>query len=74
VIVVDASESTRLDRLITRRSLPEADARAMMSAQWPAAEKRARATFVVNNDGSADQLSEQVAGLWKELQTLANSR
>lgn len=74
IIFVDASESVRLARLIAHRSLPEADARAMMSAQWPATEKRTRSTFVVNNDGSVEELNEHVTELWKELNTLANSR
>lgn len=74
LVFVDASDETRLARLVTLRSLPEADARAMMSAQWPAAEKRARSTFVVKNDGSVDALAEAVDALWKELLTLANSR
>ena len=74
IIFVDAPERVRLARLIAHRSLPEADARAMMSAQWPSAEKRARANFVINNGGSVEALTEQVAALWKELQTLANSR
>lgn len=74
IIFVDASEPVRLARLIAHRSLPEADARAMMSAQWPAAEKRARSTFVVNNDGPLEELSVRVAELWKEINTLANSR
>ena len=74
VIFVDASEQIRLARLTENRALPEADARAMMSAQWPAAEKRARSQFVVSNEGSVDQLTNRVSDLWTELLTLANSR
>ncbi len=74
VIFVDAPEEVRLRRLMDDRALPEADARAMMSAQWPAAEKRARSTFVIENDGSVEQLTRQVSDLWGELLRLANSR
>ena len=74
IVFVDAPESTRLARLVDHRALPEVEARAMMSAQWPAAEKRARSTFVVNNAGSLADLSGQVAGIWTALQTMANSR
>lgn len=73
VIFVDASEAVRLARLTGLRALPESDARAMMSAQWPAAEKRARSTFVVENDGSLDSLVRRVDHLWQELSTLANT-
>ena len=74
VIFVDAPDDIRLRRLIKIRALPEADARAMMAAQWPAAEKRARSQFVVSNDGSVDELTNRVSDLWAELITLANSR
>lgn len=73
VIFVDASESVRLSRLTGNRSLPEADARAMMSAQWPAAEKRARAAYVLDNNGSVDQLTAQVDALWPKLLDRSNS-
>lgn len=74
VVFVDAPEAVRLARLVQHRDLPERDARAMMSAQWPSAEKRTRSTFVVDNDSTVDALANRVDGLWDSLQTLANSR
>ncbi|MBC8087228.1 MAG: dephospho-CoA kinase [Phycisphaerae bacterium] len=74
IVFVDAPQEVRLGRLMQNRSLPEADARAMMSAQWPSAEKRARSTFVVDNSGSLDALAPQVDELWESLQTLADRR
>lgn len=74
VIFVDAPDAVRLRRLMQNRTLPEADAHAMMSAQWPAAEKRARSQFVVNNDGSVEQLANRVSDLWSQLLTFANTR
>jgi dephospho-CoA kinase len=71
VIFVDASEDTRLARLIETRGLPEADARAMMNAQWPSAVKRARSTYVIDNDGSVEQLADRVSDLWGQLQALS---
>jgi dephospho-CoA kinase len=71
VVLVDAPEAMRLERLVARRDLPEADARAMMSAQWPAAEKRALATFIVDNEGSVEQLRQRVNALWQQLERLA---
>lgn len=74
VVFVDAPEALRLKRLTEHRGLPAGDARAMMSAQWPSAEKRARSTFVVDNDGTLDALAERVDRLWDSLETLANTR
>jgi dephospho-CoA kinase len=72
VVLVDAPEHDRLHRLVTFRGLPEADARAMMSAQWSSAEKRALATFIIDNDGSVEELQQRVAAVWRELEALAS--
>ena len=74
VVFVDAPEETRFRRLVDLRGLPEADARAMMSAQWPATSKRERSTFVIDNDGSVEQLTDRVSDLWDKLLALANTR
>ena len=57
VVLVDAPASIRLQRITKSRGLSEADATAVMAAQEPASEKRLRATFVVDNDGSPEQLA-----------------
>lgn len=67
VLFVDAAEDTRLERLMDHRGLSRSDALAMMNAQWPAARKRALATWVIDNDGSREQLEERVAAFWTTL-------
>ncbi|MCC6318955.1 MAG: dephospho-CoA kinase [Gemmatimonadaceae bacterium] len=67
VILVDAPEDLRFARLTARRQLGDEEARAMMNAQIPAAAKRARATIVVDNDGSLAQLETRVDAVWQEL-------
>jgi dephospho-CoA kinase len=74
VVLVDAPKAVRLERLMTRRALPESDARAMISAQWPAAKKRALATFVIDNDSSVEALRARVDEVWKHLTELADGR
>lgn len=74
VVFVDAPERTRLERLMAIRHLPEVEAQAMMHAQGPAAEKRARSTFVLENGSTVDALAAQVDALWNSLQDLAQSR
>ena len=39
----------------------------MIDAQLPDAEKRARADYVIENDGSRESLLEQVDALWERL-------
>lgn len=70
VLLIDAPESVRLDRLVRTRGLTAAEARAMMAAQWPSEKKRAGATWVIDNDGSPEQLAAQVSGLWQILSAM----
>lgn len=67
VIVVAAEPQTQLRRLVEQRGMTEADARARIAAQAPLADKLAVADYVVRNDGSLDDLSQQVKEVWRAL-------
>ena len=67
VIVVDAPPPERLARMVRDRGLSEADAQAMIDAQWPSERKRAGATWIVDNTGSRDALAAQVETLWRSI-------
>jgi dephospho-CoA kinase len=71
VLLVDAPDEERLRRLMRDRGLPRQEALAMMAAGMPSAEKRARATWVIDNDGSREQLAGRVAALWRTFEALA---
>jgi dephospho-CoA kinase len=66
VVVVEAPEDARLERLAARGMDP-ADARARMGAQATDAQRRALADVVLDNSGSVDDLIRQVDSLWSEL-------
>jgi dephospho-CoA kinase len=68
VVLVDAPRPIRLERLVSERQLPEADAMAMIAAQMPAALKRARADHVIDNDGTLGELERKVRAVWSALQ------
>ncbi len=70
IVLVDAPPALRLARLTTDRGLPESVAQAMMDAQWPSARKRAGATWVIDNDGSREQLAMRVADVWHAMQAM----
>lgn len=70
VILVDAPPALRLARLVRDRGLSEGDAQAMIDAQWPSERKRAGATWVIDNDGSREQLAVRVADVWHAIQTM----
>ncbi|HEY7136960.1 MAG TPA: dephospho-CoA kinase [Acidimicrobiia bacterium] len=70
VIVVEAPLEVRLDRLEGRGVLRD-DARARMKAQATDEERRAVATFVVDNGGSVAELERQVDEVWAALREKA---
>lgn len=67
VVVVDASEATRVRRLVESRGMTEEQARARSAAQASREERLAAADHVVTNDGDLPALREQVAALWRTL-------
>lgn len=70
VIVVDAPEDVRLERL-EARGMPRDDAARRIAAQASRADRLAAADVVIDNSGSLDHLHRQVDGLWAELRVRA---
>lgn len=68
VIVVEAPEALRLDRL-GGRGVPREDAQARMRAQATDEERRAVATHLIDNGADQAALVAQVNTLWTDLQT-----
>ena len=54
--------------LVAARGLEETEAMNMIASQMPAELKRARADFVIDDDGSFDDLERDVDALWSSLQ------
>jgi dephospho-CoA kinase len=67
IILVDAHRAMRLERLVKDRGLRETEAMDMIAAQMPAELKRARADFVIDNDGTLTQLERRVQDVWSSL-------
>ena len=67
IILVDAHRGVRLERLVKDRGLRETEAMEMIAAQMPAELKRARADFVIDNDGTLTQLERRVQDVWTAL-------
>ncbi|MBB1243683.1 dephospho-CoA kinase [Streptomyces durbertensis] len=67
VVVVDAGEETRLDRLVRLRGMSEDEARSRMAAQAGREQRLAAADFVINNDGPLAELEAQVREVWRRL-------
>ena len=67
VIVVWASEAAQRARLAARDGLDDAAITARLAAQLPLADKRAAATWVLDNGGTLDETREQVRRIWEEI-------
>jgi dephospho-CoA kinase len=68
IVLVDAPAAVRTQRIVERRGLSEAEATAMIMAQMPAAEKRSRSSYVIENDAGLDDLAERAEQVWAEIQ------
>lgn len=66
VIVVETPESVRVARLAADRGMTESDVRARIAAQATDEQRRAVADVVIVNDGSRDELTDQVDAVWRE--------
>lgn len=73
VILVDAPATVRLERMVRTRPVDHATAQAMIAAQMPSEEKRPLADFVIDNDGSIEQLREAVDAVWRSVEKRAAS-
>jgi dephospho-CoA kinase len=67
VVLVDAPEETRVERIVSTRGLSDEVARQMVAAQMPAAHKRAHATHVIDNDASLEALQARARAVWTQL-------
>jgi dephospho-CoA kinase len=67
IVLVDASRAVRLERLVKDRELRETEAMDMIAAQMPAELKRARADYIIENDGTFAQLERRVQDVWSTL-------
>ena len=72
IVVVTASIHTQLQRLLERaikqnRSPSQAEAQARIDSQMPLSEKVKYADFVLENDGTLEELEQKVEKLWHEI-------
>ena len=71
VIVVDAPEALRIDRVMHRDGISAEAVKARISKQMPTAKKRAMADFIIENDGHR-LLVPQVLAIHRQLIQLAD--
>lgn len=73
VIVVEAPEQTRIERMVSQRGMSVEAARARIAAQATDEARRAIATVLIRNDGSIAETLAQTDELWDRLAAQARS-
>jgi dephospho-CoA kinase len=73
VIVVAAPEALQIRRLRGRDRRGADEIRGILQAQWPLADKVARADYVVDNGGRRRLTERQVKNIWAELKNQLDS-
>jgi len=69
VLVVEAADDTRLDRLVTLRGMPRDDAARRIASQASNADRRSVATAVIDSNGTLDDTLRQVDEYWQSIST-----
>jgi len=67
VVLVDAPEGIRRDRLVRLRGLTPEEADQLIAAQLPSRQKRPRSDFVIDNDGTPEQLEAASRAVWNRV-------
>ncbi len=66
VIMVDAPEQIRIERIKKRDGRSELEIKAIMKQQWPSEKIRSKANFIIENDGS-NAVIQQVLQIHQQL-------
>ena len=73
-LVIDVPETLQIERTAARDDVDEAQARAIVAAQMPRAERLARADDVLDNGGSEEEMRRRVAELDRRYRQLTSQR
>ncbi len=68
ILLVDAPRDVRLARIMRDRGLTRVEALAMIDSQLPSDGKRARSGYVIDNDGTLEELATRVDATWRALE------
>ena len=67
IVLITASVETRVQRIVVRRGISETEARARMASQQSDDSKRSRSHYIIDNNGSLENLRQSVGEVWKKL-------
>jgi dephospho-CoA kinase len=67
VVVVDVPVETQVERMVDARGMTRAEAEARVAAQASREQRRAVATYVIDNTGTLEDLRERVTEVFEEI-------
>lgn len=67
VVVAACRPDQQLERLMARNGLSQAQAEQRLAAQWPLADKAARADYVIDTSGSLEESTARAAAVWSTI-------
>lgn len=73
VLVVDVPVETQVRRLVEQRGMARADAEARVAAQASREQRRAVATYVIDNTGTLEDLRDEVTEVFEKLVSASRS-
>lgn len=71
ICCIASDRETQISRMMTTRGYTRAEAEARLAAQMPVAEKAAKSHYVIHNDGTPDELKEEVKKFLTWVSTLS---
>ena len=73
ILLVDCTEQNQISRVMQRSQLDESQIRAIIAQQISPAERRSLADDIIQNNGSLDELTNQVSVLHKQYMSMNKS-
>ena len=74
ICCVTSGRDRQIERMMTTRGYTREEAEARLAAQMPVEEKARKSHYVINNDGSAEELKTETEKFVKWLMNLTSSR
>ena len=74
IVVVDCETETAVSRLVHQRGFDEKDARARTAKQATPSQRREFADFLIDNNGSEENLSKQIEKCWEWVVSLSGKK
>lgn len=70
VVVITSNENNQIERIKLRNGLQKEEAKKIIESQLPLSEKLKVADFVINNDGSIEDVKKKAIEIFKEIKDL----